>query len=233
MFADGFSGEESDVRATANKTALIVWGGWDGHEPEKVATVLATMLRESDFSVEMSDTLASFDDAGALGRQDLIVPMWTMGKITDAQCKNVCDAVAAGTGLAGCHGGMCDAFREHTDWQFMTGGQWVAHPGNEFKYEVTPTAIGHAITHGINRFTVDTEQYYMHVDPAVQVLATTRFPTVDGPHAANGPVDMPVIWTKRWGMGRVYYNALGHKASVVEAEPVRTLMQRGFSWAAR
>jgi type 1 glutamine amidotransferase len=233
MFDLGFSQGVIGVCAMANKTALIVWGGWDGHEPEKVAGVLENILRESGFAVEMSDTLASFDDGEMLHRVNLIVPMWTMGKISDEQCKNVCDAVAAGTGLAGCHGGMCDAFRENTDWQFMTGGQWVAHPGNEFRYEVTPTKIAHAITEGIKPFTVDTEQYYMHVDPVVQVLATTRFPTAKGPHAVNGPVEMPVIWTKRWGKGLVYYNSLGHKASVVEAEPVRTLMQRGFSWAAR
>ena len=180
----------------------------------------------------MSDTLESLADSVKMRSLSLIVPVWTMGKITDAQCKSVLQAVESGVGLAGCHGGMCDAFRENTDWQFMTGGQWVAHPGNEFKYTVKMGPVQHSITEGIADFEVETEQYYMHVDPAVKVLATTRFPTFDGPHAANGPVDMPVVWTKLWGKGRVYYNALGHTAKVLEQEPVQTLLRRGFRWAA-
>ena len=180
----------------------------------------------------MSDTLESLADSVKMRSLSLIVPVWTMGKITDAQCKSVLQAVESGVGLAGCHGGMCDAFRENTDWQFMTGGQWVAHPGNEFKYTVKMAPARHSIIEGMADFEVETEQYYMHVDPAVKVLATTRFPTFDGPHAANGPVDMPVVWTKLWGKGRVYYNALGHTAEVLEQEPVQTLLRRGFRWAA-
>jgi type 1 glutamine amidotransferase len=143
------------------------------------------------------------------------------------------DAVIGGVGLAGCHGGMCDAFRDNTDWQFMSGGQWVAHPGNEFSYAVKIGPKPHAITEGVPDFQIHTEQYYLQVDPAVRVHATTRFPLVDGPHAVNGPVEMPVIWTKLFGNGRVYYNALGHSAAVLEQEPVQTLVRRGFQWAAR
>jgi type 1 glutamine amidotransferase len=156
-----------------------------------------------------------------------------MGKITAEQLKPVLDAVQAGVGLAGCHGGMCDAFRDNTDWQFMTGGQWVAHPGNDgVKYTVRITDKSHPITSGIADFEVVSEQYYMHVDPAVKVLATTRFPVADGPHVPNGPVEMPVLWTKLYGKGRVFYDALGHTAKVVESEPNLTIMRRGFRWAA-
>ncbi|MDQ3813549.1 MAG: ThuA domain-containing protein, partial [Armatimonadota bacterium] len=142
-------------------------------------------------------------------------------------------AVKSGVGLAGCHGGMCDSFREATEWQFMTGGQWVAHPGNDgTRYTVNITSLGSPITTGIQDFAVSSEQYYMHVDPAVKVLATTRFPVADGPHVGNGSVDVPVIWTKVYGQGRVYYNSLGHQVSILEMEPVLTLMRRGFKWAA-
>jgi type 1 glutamine amidotransferase len=73
----------------------------------------------------------------------------------------------------------------------------------------------------------------MHVDPAVKVLATTRFPVADGPHMLNEPVDMPVIWTKRYGQGKVFYNSLGHHADIVASEPNLTIMRRGFLWAAK
>jgi len=216
------------------KKALIVWGGWDGHEPKPVADIFERILREAGVQVEVSDTLDAFKDAGKLMGLNLIVPVWTMGKITGEQANPVLAAVRdGGVGIAGCHGGMCDSFREHTEWQFMTGGQWVAHPGNDgtrYRVNITPGANS-PITAGIGDFDVVSEQYYMHVDPAVKVLASTRFPVADGPHIGNGPVDMPVVWTKVYGKGRVFYNSLGHHADIVASEPCPTIMRRGFEWA--
>jgi type 1 glutamine amidotransferase len=195
--------------------------------------LLGRVLREDGFEVDLSDSLDSFADEKKLRSLDLIVPHWTMGRISDAQLKPVLNAVTNGVGVAGCHGGMCDAFREATDWHFMTGGQWVAHPGNDgTRYSVHITAPDHPVTRGVRDFEVSSEQYYMHVDPAVKVLATTRFPVADGPHVPNGPVDMPVMWTKLYGRGRVFYSSIGHTPQAVEAEPHLTLLRRGFQWAA-
>lgn len=215
------------------KKALIVWGGWDGHEPEQVAGIFAGILQHEGFEVEVSDTLEAFSDGEKLMGLDLIAPVWTMGQIEQRLVDHVSAAVQNGTGLAGCHGGMCDSFRNNVDWQFMTGGQWVAHPGNDgVKYTVEIKGSSSPLVEGIADFTVASEQYYLHVDPAVEVLATTRFPVVDGPHRLNKAVDMPVIWTKRWGLGRVYYNSLGHHADIVDMPQVKELMRRGLLWAA-
>ena len=213
--------------------ALVTWGGWEGHEPEKVGPMFADWLREAGMEVTLTDSLSCFDDAEALNTYDLIVPVWTMSKIEKQQALNVCAAVAAGTGIAGCHGGMCDAFRENVDWQFMTGAQWVAHPGNDgVEYAVRITSDDPLVA-GVGDFTVQTEQYYLHVDPAVKVHAVCDFPVVDGPHAVNGPVAMPVVFTKGYGAGRVYYNALGHQRNVIDHGPAAELMRRGLLWAAR
>ncbi len=216
------------------KKALIVWGGWDGHQPEQVAGIFARVLKQDGFEVEVSATLDAFKDAPKLLGLDLIVPVWTMGKITKEQADPVFAAVRSGVGIAGCHGGMCDSFREQTEWQFMTGGQWVAHPGNDgTTYRVRVVRGSHPIVEGVADFDVCSEQYYMHVDPANRVLATTEFPVAAGPHSPNGRFDMPVIWTRFYGQGRVFYNSLGHQANVVESEPCLTLMRRGFLWAAK
>lgn len=216
------------------KKALIVQGGWDGHEPVQVSGRFEQMLRQEGFEVELSDTLQSFEDAEKLKALSLIVPVWTMGEITKEQCGTVVEAVASGVGIAGCHGGMCDAFRNNVDWQFMTGGQWVAHPGNDgVAYTVNIKPYPSPIVEGITDFQVKSEQYYLHVDPAVCVLATTRFPVEDGGHTGNGIVDMPVVWTKYWGTGRVFYNSLGHHNDIFDIPQARELMRRGFLWAAR
>jgi type 1 glutamine amidotransferase len=213
--------------------ALITWGGWDGHQPDVVAALFAGWLREAGMEVQVTDSLSCFDDPDALAGLSLIVPVWTMSKIEKQQALNACAAVASGVGLAGCHGGMCDAFRENVDWQFMTGAQWVAHPGNDgVRYRVRITS-GHEVVAGSPDFDVVSEQYYLHVDPAVKVHAVCDFPVVEGPHSPNGPVEMPVVFTKMWGQGRVYYNALGHQANVIDHGPAADLMRRGLLWAAR
>jgi type 1 glutamine amidotransferase len=218
------------------RKALIVYGGWDGHHPKEISQLFDRVLKEEGFETELSDTLDAFKDESKLMSLALIVPHWTMGTLTAAEANPVFKAVRNGVGIAGIHGGMCDAFRNNCEWQFMTGGQWVAHPGNDgTKYTVNIRDKNHPITEGISDFPVSSEQYYMHVDPAVKVLATCRFPTVgaDGPHVGNGPVDMPALWTKVYGKGRVFYSSLGHHPSVAEAEPHLTLLRRGFNWAAK
>jgi uncharacterized protein len=216
-------------------SALIVWGGWAGHQPKEVAEVFRGVLAEQGVKVEVSDTLDAFKDEAKLMALDLIVPIWTMGEILPEQVKPVLKAVReGGVGIAGCHGGMCDAFRKNCDWQFMTGGQWVAHPGNDgVKYQVRIKDPDHPITKGLKDFEVVSEQYYLHVDPAVRVLATTTFPTpgVDGPHLGNCFFEMPQVWTKYYGKGKVFYNALGHQANIFNIPEAIEMMRRGFNWA--
>ncbi len=223
-----------DIGVPVARKALIVHGGWDGHHPREVAQIFHRVLQEEGFDTVLSDSLDAFKDESV--GLSLIVPHWTMGTLTPEQAKGVFNAVRSGVGIAGIHGGMCDAFRMNCEWQFMTGGQWVAHPGNDgVRYTVNIRDRHHPITEGVSDFEVASEQYYMHVDPAVKVLATCRFPTAgaDGPHLGNDPVDMPVVWTKLYGKGRVFYSSIGHAPSVVEAETHLTLLRRGFDWAAK
>ena len=216
------------------KKALIFQGGWDGHEPQLVSKRFGRILEEEGFGVEISDTLDCLADADKLIKLDLIVACWTMGEIDNELVENVGKAVGAGVGLAGCHGGMCDSFRNNTQWQFITGGNWVSHPGGDgVDYTVNITAKSNPIVAGLADFPVRSEHYYLHVDPAIEVLATTRFPAIAYYNISNKPVDMPVVWTKSWGNGRVFYNSLGHVDNVFDKHPsAETIMRRGMLWAA-
>lgn len=215
------------------KRALIFQGGWDGHEPVQVSEIFKNILTEGGFEVELYDSLDCLADSDKLKEFDLIVPVWTMGTIDAQYVKNVCEAVAGGTGIAGCHGGMCDSFRENVEWQFMTGSQWVAHPGNDGVEYMVNVSKDDYFTKGLDDFKVCSEQYYLHVDPAVKVYATTTFPVIEGPHAANGKVDIPVVYTKMWGAGKVFYTSLGHHADIFDIPQAFEIMKRGLLWAAR
>ena len=214
------------------RKALITWGGWEGHQPKEVAELFRSILADDGMEVEVHDTLDCFADADHLKTLDLIVPVWTMSKIDKQFTENVSEAVAHGTGLAGCHGGMCDAFREDVLWQFMTGANWVAHPGGDgVDHHVKNADPSSPLMEGIADFAVSSEQYYLHTDPAVHVLATTEFPTFKWYHSPNGTVEMPVAFTKRWGLGRVYYNSLGHQANVIDHGAPLEMLKRGLIWA--
>ncbi len=214
----------------AQKKALIVWGGWDGHTPERSAAIVHKILARNGFDVRVENSTTAYLDP-AIHDLSLIVPMVTMSTIAKEEVENLCAAVRSGVGLGGFHGLMCDSFRNEVEYQFMTGGQWVSHPGNIIDYTVNITKPDDQITNGITDFTYHSEQYYMHVDPAVEVLATTTF---DGTHCdfIKGVV-MPVVWKKLYGKARVFYCALGHTADEFAVPQFKTIVERGLLWAAR
>lgn len=211
--------------------ALFVCGGWEGHEPEKCARLFAPFLEENGYETEISTTLDSYLDEEKMRALSLIVPIWTMGTITEEQERGLIGAVEGGVGLAGWHGGMADSFRGSIRYQFMVGGQWVAHPGDIIDYTVNITDHDDPVTAGLRDFEMRSEQYYMHVDPSNRVLATTTFSGEHTPWIAGSVI--PVVWKRRWGEGRVFYSSLGHVAKDFEVPEVKTLVERGMLWASR
>ena len=211
------------------KKALIVWGGWEGHEPKKCSDIFAPLLEAAGFDVELSDTLDSYLNTEKMQQLSLVVPMWTMGTITREQEAGLLNAIKSGVGVAGWHGGMADAFRNNTEYQYMVGGQWVAHPGGQIDYHINITDQDDPITKGIPNFDLHTEQYFMHIDPNVKVLATTTF---NGEHDSwiDGSI-LPVIWKKYYGEGRIFYFSVGHSPDMFDIEEPMTILQRGLRWA--
>jgi type 1 glutamine amidotransferase len=215
------------------KKALMVWGGWQGHEPQQTVERFAPFLRESGFDVRVENNMDVYTNESYMNSLSLVVPIWTMGQITPEQEEGLLSAVRSGVGLAGWHGGTGDAFRNSTSYQWMIGGQWVAHPGNIIDYTVQITNTEHEITKGLSDFAVKSEQYYMHTDPGNNVLATTTF---SGEHEGAfwiANTVMPVLWTRMWGEGRVFYSSLGHVNSDFEVFEAAETIRRGMLWASR
>lgn len=206
------------------RKALIVFGGFAGHEPEICANIVADMLTHDGFIVRTENTTEAFNPA-TLHEVSLIVPIFTTGKLSKGEEWSLTEAVKNGAGIAGFHGGMGDAFRESAEYQFMCGGQFVAHPGDIRDYRVNVIKKDDPIMQGIEDFDYHSEQYYMHFDPSIEVLATTTFTDLD--------VVMPVVWKRRYGKGRVFYSSLGHKAQEFDVPEMRTILWRGMKWAAR
>ena len=218
----------------------MIVGGWEGHSPEASADVFTPLLEEAGYEVRRESSLNVYLDASLLNSQDLIVPIWTQDVITPEQLENLQSAVHSGVGMAGWHGCMADSFRQSPPYQFMVGGQWVAHPGGIIDHEINITDHDDPITQGLQDFKIHSEQYYMHVDPSNQVLATTTFKG-DQQISRNTPYEcpwiagcvMPVVWKRTWGKGRVFFSSLGHKLDDFDVPQVMEITRRGMLWASR
>lgn len=213
------------------KNMMFTWGGWSGHEPKQCVDIFAPLMEQAGYRVTVCDSLDVYLDLDALKQYDLISQVWTMSEISRDQLKGLQLAVESGVGFAGWHGGMGDSFRNSTDYQFMVGGQWVAHPGGVIDYRVNITNHKDPITAGLKDFDMHSEQYYLHVDPNNEVLATTTFNGEIVPWIA-GTV-MPVVWKRMWGAGKVFYSSLGHVSKDFQVPEACEIQQRGMLWATR
>jgi type 1 glutamine amidotransferase len=215
------------------RRALVVHGGWEGHQPLRSSEAAIRFLRSQQFDVTVSDSLGAYADPAVMHELDLIVQCWSSGVLRPEEEEGLLGAVAEGTGFAGWHGGVIATFRESEAYQYMVGGQFVCHPGGFVDYDVTfPGGASHPITAGLQPFAMHSEQYWCHVDPGNTVLATTVFSGGHG-HPETAGITMPVVWTRRHGEGRVFISTLGHFPEELQLPPVHAITFRGLSWAAR
>jgi type 1 glutamine amidotransferase len=216
------------------RQALVVRGGWDGHAPVETTELFRPDLVAAGFEVTVAEDLEVYRDAALLSRTDLIVQCWTGGTLTAEQRDGLLAAVHAGTGLAGWHGGLVATFGDSLEYLRMVGGLFLHHPEQFLDHDVTiePAYAEHPIVAGIGNFTVHTEQYWMLTDSRNRVLASTVIAPADGGHG-TGPVPMPVVWTREWGAGKIFFSAIGHRLDDLRQPPVRALTGRGLVWASR
>lgn len=228
------------------RTALVVRGGWEGHRPVEATELFIPFLKRSGYTVRVEETPGVYADAGVMAGTDLVVQCVTMSQISADELAGLIAAVRAGTGFTGWHGGIADSFRASSDYLHLVGGQFATHPGKEpclrqggaednflpYPVNITPQGRDHPITAGIEDFALETEQYWVLHDDLIDVLATTTHPTQPW-HPWHRPVTSPVIWTRRWGDGRIVVSTPGHSLDVLENPTVRTVIERGMLWATR
>ena len=223
-------GVAQELPSLKGKKVLMVWGGYKPHFPKELTEKVKAYLEEEGAIVTVSDSLEIYTNREIMDNTDLIFQSVTQATITRQQERGLLNAVKNGAGLAGTHGGIGDSFHENMEFQFMVGGQWVAHPGGIRDYTVEVTDHNDPITKGVGNFNMHSEQYYMHVDPNVKVLATTTF-TKDPADWIEGAV-MPVVWKKTYGKGRVFYISVGHTPADFDVPEAWEILTRGIKWAA-
>ena len=235
------------MTAGSPRTALIVRGGWDGHEPIAATDSFVPFLREQGFDVRIEDSSAVYADEGAMAAVDVIVQCDTMNTIQPAELTGLVAAVRSGTGIAGWHGGIADSYRATAEYLQLIGGQFAHHPAKtpveelrhdgtdcfiEHTIDIVPAQRDHPIVAGIDDFALTTEQYWVLSDDLNDVLATTTIAARPF-DPWQRPITCPAVWTRRWGSGRVFVATPGHDLNTLDSRPLRTIIERGILWASR
>ncbi len=232
---------------TTQRQALVVRGGWFGHQPVEATELFIPFLKDNGFTVRVEDSPEPYAEGGYMARVDLIVQCMTMSTIEKPQLAGLIAAVEGGAGFAGWHGGIADSYRSSSDYLQLVGGQFATHAArcgpaertgeqsdNYVRHTIEMTAAGreHEITAGIGDFELETEQYWVLTDDYNDVLATTT--TATRPWGAwHRPITAPAVWTRQWGDGRIFVATPGHRVEILEDPNVRTIVERGLLWAAR
>jgi type 1 glutamine amidotransferase len=210
------------------KRALIVWGGLELHQPKRGAELVGGWLQEAGFAVSLSN---DYEELGEAADYDLVMPQVTGGELSTDASIAFCAAVETGVGVAAFHHGLATSFPGNAQLRFVSGSTFASHPGDVVSYQIEPLETGDPVMAGISTFTHTSEQYYLHVDPSVEVLATTTF---SGEHAWwKKGVTMPVVFKSRFGEGRLFYSALGHQPQELANPLIATILKRGMAWASR
>ena len=233
----GISQNEQNKPTLKGKNVIYVYGGWKGHKPSESVDLMVPKLIAEGANVKIFDTLSVYTDEKLMAETDLIIQIWTMGKITEKQFEGLEKAIMNGTGFAGWHGGLGDAFRDNLKYQFIVGGQFLFHPGGHIDHSIKIIDKSDPITQGLKDFNLKkTEQYYMLVDPNIKVLAISEFDRekYEKPKKKENKVTgstMPVVWKKNYGKGRIFYSSIGHHLTEFDVPEVMTMQMRGFRWA--
>lgn len=217
------------------KRVLYLYGGWPGHLPYEVASWARPLMRDLDFDVEETQDPGRLEDD--LTVYDLIVIGWTQSTTTedlsDRAEQRLHEAVRGGTGLAGWHG-MAASFRSSLQFSLIAGASFLDHPGGEgvpVPYEIEIVDRDHPVTEGVESFQIASEQYYMHLDPDVHVLASSTFSGEHWPWVQGAR--MPAAYVRSWGDGRVFYSSPGHAPAELRIPAAERLVRNGLEWAAR
>ncbi|MGW9167182.1 ThuA domain-containing protein [Agromyces sp. NPDC055658] len=228
------------------RNVLVVRGGWEGHHPVETTDLFLPFLQGQGFEVTIEDDPEVYADAERMAAVDLVLQSVTMSHASGGAVTGLRDAVAAGAGFAGWHGGITDSFRASSDYLQLVGGQFVAHPSKhpdarrddgrdgflEHTIDITDLGRAHEIMVGLDDFALDTEQYWVLHDDLNDVLATTTHP-VQSHQPWHRPLTCPAVWTRYWGNGRVFVATPGHDIEALQDTNVKTIIERGMLWAAR
>lgn len=228
------------------KQALVVRGGWDGHQPIETTDIFIPFLEQNGFKVRIENSPAIYADAEFMACVDLIQQTNTMNTIEKEEFAGLQEAIVNGTGFGGWHGGIVDSYRNSSDYLQMLGGQFASHPGklpeeridgqsdNFVPFTVNMTDLGraHPITSDLSDFDLVTEQYWILHDDYNDVLATTTQKVRSGDPWSR-EITSPAIWTRNWGKGKIFVTTCGHNLEVVLDKNVRTVIERGLLWASR
>ena len=197
--------------------------------------------------MRVEESTAVYADAAYLAGVDLIVQCNTMNTIERAEFEGLRAAIAAGTGMAGWHGGIADSYRNSSDYLHLIGGQFACHPSKdhgELHGDATDnfrTVHGeHAARRSRASHHRGHRRFRAFSRSSTGCCRTTTSTSWPPPPCRPGKRTPGTgTWSRRrsgrghWGEGRIFVATPGHSVEILKDNNVRTIIERGMLWASR
>lgn len=138
--------------------------------------------------------------------------------LSDQALNQLRDFVSQGGGILAIHAATA-SFKDALPYFEILGGRFIGH-GHVQNFDVMK--IWDDVFQDIGNFTVRDELYIHELQPGIEVHFTAK-------HEGK---DVPVVWTHRYGKGRVLYAVPGHTTESMKNKTYQKLLQRGLQWVA-
>jgi type 1 glutamine amidotransferase len=132
-----------------------------------------------------------------------------------------------GGGFMGAHSAT-DTLYEWAEYGELIGAYFREHPWTQTASVVVENS-GHPATSGLGeRFSIEEEFYTFRENPRPRVQVLLRLDAA----SVGAAGDYPLAWSKSFGRGRVYYNALGHFPATWRDPRFQSQLRAAIRWAA-
>jgi len=226
-----------------SKIKVLILTGENNHDWRATTPVLRDILeRTGRFEVRVNEEVRGCGPE-TFAPYDVLLLNYNVGKNQapwwDSRTREaLLDFVRNGKGLVSVHASN-NAFAGWTEYDKLIGGTWRETGGHAPYHTFTVKLVDrdHPITSGLpTSFQQKDELYHgLSLQPEIHILATA----FDDPQncvragqACGSGKDEPLIWTSRYGAGRVFQTALGHDVGAMGSAGFIATLQRGTEWAA-
>ncbi len=234
----------SSLAQAPPKIKVLILTGISNHEWAATTPVLRQVLEQTGrFQVRVNEEVRG-NGSETFSPYDVLLLNYTDRQLTegpwwdDRARQAMLDYVRNGKALV-CYHASNNAFWGWDEYDKLVGGTWreTANHTPYHPYTVKIVDAEHPITKGMRPTFAETDELYagLTLQPNIHVLATAY----DDPkncgeqskRCGTGK-DEPMMWTLKYGLGRVFQTTLGHDVRAMESPGFRLTLVRGTEWAA-
>ena len=203
------------------KKKILIYQGGRYYNEEKTYNHFKNIL--TDYIVDCSINLDLLDGEDFFN-YDTTIFLSQEGTLTKIQEEILLNFISSGKGFIGLHGASA-SFKNNSNYFKMLGGRFINH-GSVSKIHIRILDKEHEITQNLDNFDFRDEPYRhdFSMGKNIHILAEAEY------NAPDDPNPEPIMWIKKYGKGRVFFCALGHRTIALKDPVFQKIIERAVKW---